>query len=261
MATISLPMWITLILGALGAGWIDAVIGGGGLILIPLLMATLPGLAPVTVLATNKVAAVSGTASAALTMVRRVRPNPRRLLIYAPLAGICSALGASVAAMVNKDTMRPLIILLLLAVGIFVALKPSFGTTPAAGLKLSATRLGLAILGVGLIGFYDGIFGPGTGMFLIMVLTAALTQDFLTSAAMTKVINTATNIGALSVFIIGGHVWWSLALILAIANIAGAQLGARTVLGGGAKLVRWALLGLVVVMVCYLSYQQWGGLG
>lgn len=260
MATITLPMWITLILGAMGAGWIDAVIGGGGLILIPLLMATLPGLAPVSVLATNKVAAVSGTASAAYTMVRRVKPNPRRLLIYAPLAGICSAFGASVAAMVNKDTMRPLIILLLLAVGIFVALKPSFGTSTTAA-KVSATRLGLATLGVGVIGFYDGIFGPGTGMFLIMVLTAVLTQDFLTSAAMTKVINTATNIGALSVFILGGHVWWSLALILAIANIAGAQLGARTVLGGGARLVRWALLGLVVVMVCYLSYQQWGGLG
>ena len=108
------------------------------------------------------------------------------------------------------------------------------------------------------IAFYDGIFGPGTGMFLIMAFTAIFSQNFLTSAAMAKVVNTCTNVGALVVFIVGGHVEWALALVLAVANIIGAQLGARTVLGGGAKLIRYALLALVVVMSVYLSWQQWG---
>ena len=95
-------------------------------------------------------------------------------------------------------------------------------------------------------------------MFLIMAFTSIFAQSFLTSAAMAKVVNTATNLGALIVFIIGGHVWWTLGIVLAVANIAGAQLGARTVLGGGAKFIRYALLTLVVVMSCYLGWQQWG---
>ena len=107
------------------------------------------------------------------------------------------------------------------------------------------------------IGFYDGIFGPGTGMFLIMSFTAIFSQNFIKSAAMAKVVNTATNLGGLATFIIGGHVWWTLGIALAIANIAGAQLGARTVLGGGTKLVRYALLTLVVVMSVNLAWQQW----
>jgi uncharacterized membrane protein YfcA len=93
-------------------------------------------------------------------------------------------------------------------------------------------------------------------MFLIMAFTAVLSQDFLRSAALAKVVNATTNLGALLVFILGGHVWWQLGLALAVANIAGAQLGARTVLGGGARFVRAALLVLVVVMSAYLGWQQ-----
>ena len=102
------------------------------------------------------------------------------------------------------------------------------------------------------VGFYDGAFGPGTGMFLIMGFTALFAQNFLQSAAMAKVVNTATNLGALGVFIAAGYVDWVLALSLAAANIVGAQIGARTVLGGGAKLVRYAMLTLVVVLTVYL---------
>ena len=94
-------------------------------------------------------------------------------------------------------------------------------------------------------------------MFLIMSFTAIFSQNFIKSAAMAKVVNTATNLGGLATFIIGGHVWWTLGIALAIANIAGAQLGARTVLGGGTKLVRYALLTLVVVMSVNLAWQQW----
>ena len=92
-------------------------------------------------------------------------------------------------------------------------------------------------------------------MFLIMGFTALFAQNFLRSAAMSKVVNSATNIGALVVFISAGFVDWPLALALAAANVAGAQVGARTVLGGGAKLVRYALLTLVVVLSTYLAFQ------
>lgn len=249
--------WALLIAGAGVAGWIDAVIGGGGLVLIPSILALVPGLAPATALATNKLAAVSGTASAAVTLVRKVRPPARELVPMAVLAAVASGVGALMASLLNENVMRPLIIVLLLAVGTFIAFKPSFGGGDSEGIH-SGWRFWAALLATAAVAFYDGIFGPGTGMFLIMAFTAVFSQNFLRSATMAKVVNTATNLGALVVFILGGHVWWTLGIILAVANIVGAQLGARTVLGGGTKLIRYALLTLVVVMSCYLAWQQWG---
>ncbi|WKK62531.1 TSUP family transporter [Corynebacterium sp. P8-C1] len=247
-------MWVILIAVAALAGWVDAVIGGGGLILIPVLMAGTP-MPPAAILATNKIAAVSGTASAAVTLVRRVGV-PRVTWVYAVTAGVLSAAGALVASRVDAALLRPLILCLLIAVGVFVAVKPEFGTGDADKRpRLTRGRIAAAALLAAAVGFYDGTFGPGTGMFLIMGFTALFAQNFLRSAAMSKVVNSATNIGALVVFISAGFVDWPLALALAAANVAGAQVGARTVLGGGAKLVRYALLTLVVVLSTYLAFQ------
>lgn len=242
-----------LALASVTAGWIDAVIGGGGLVLIPVLM-SMTSMPAASVLATNKVAAVTGTASAAVTFVRKVGVPPVTWA-YALAAGCASAGGALAVALISDSVIRPVIIALLLAVGIFVACKPEFGTTGRRVVTRRRALLGLALAGA--IGFYDGIFGPGTGMFLIMGFTAIFSQAFLQSAAMAKVTNTATNLGALAVFIAGGYVQWKLALILAVANVIGAQLGARTVLKGGSKLVRVALLVLVVVLCTRLGWQEW----
>ncbi|AFH89933.1 hypothetical protein A4R72_00450 [Corynebacterium pseudotuberculosis] len=247
--------WGILIAGAGIAGWIDAMIGGGGLVLIPLIMAVAPGLAPVVAIATNKFVAVSGTASAAVTMTRKVGVDSSLVLRLVPIAALCSAGGALLAAWISKDVMRPVVIGLMVLAGIFVAFKPEFGQGGHAK-SASARRRALAVLATGGIALYDGIFGPGTGMFLIMAFTALLSQDFLRSAALTKVVNTATNLGALVVFIAAGHVLWSLGIVLAVANIAGAQFGAKTVLAGGTKILRLALLTLVIVMSVYLTVQQ-----
>lgn len=254
---IGMGTWALLVGGAATAGWVDAVIGGGGLVLIPLILAAFPQMAPAVALATNKVAAVSGTASAAFTLYRKVRPPARELAIYGGVAMACSGIGALAASLIDSAVMRPLVIVLLLGVGVFVALRPAFGAS-SSEVPRAGWRVWAALGAVAAIAFYDGIFGPGTGMFLIMSFTAIFSQNFLRSAAMAKVVNTCTNVGALVTFIAGGHVIWGLALVLAIANIVGAQLGARTVLGGGAKLIRYALLTLVIVMCGYLSWQQWG---
>ncbi|WP_070975110.1 TSUP family transporter, partial [Corynebacterium sp. MC3] len=171
------------------------------------------------------------------------------------LAALCASAGGALAvALVSDTVVRPLIIVLLLAVGIFVVCKPSFGEEGNRIITPRRVALGVAV--ALLVGGYDGVFGPGTGMFLIMAFTAVFSQTFLESAAMAKVVNTATNIGALGVFIAGGYVDWSLAIALAIANVIGAQLGARTVLQGGSKLVRIALLTLVVVLCARLGWQE-----
>ena len=247
------PTAITILaIAAAFAGWIDAVIGGGGLVLIPVLM-SVTGMPAASVLATNKVAAVTGTASAAITLVRKVGV-PKATWSYALAAGAASAGGAAAVALISDSVVRPIIIVLLLAVGAFVALRPEFGVGGDG--VFTGRRQAMALVAAAAIGFYDGIFGPGTGMFLIMAFTAVFAQSFIRSAAMAKVVNTATNIGALSVFIIGGYVVWPLAIGLAVANVIGAQIGARTVLAGGSKLVRFALLGLVVVLSTKLLMDE-----
>ena len=218
------------------------MIGGGGLVLIPVLMSA-TSMPAASVLATNKVAAISGTASAAATLVRRVGV-PRVTWIYAFIAGVAAALGARAVSLIDDSVATPSILILLVGVGVFVALNPKFGQE-GAGI-FSGKRLALAAVAVAVIGGYDGVFGPGTGMFLIMAFTAVFTQGFVRSAAMAK---------ALLVFGLGGFINWKLALALAVANVVGAQLGARTVLKGGSTLVRVALLGLVVTLCAKLGWD------
>mgnify|MGYP002715653960 CR=1 FL=1 len=180
----------------------------------------------------------------------------RFFILREPVAQLplAAALGGDmVRSLIDDSVATPIILILLVGVGVFVALNPKFGQE-GAGI-FSGKRLALAALVVAVIGGYDGVFGPGTGMFLIMAFTAVFTQGFVRSAAMSKVVNTATNLGALLVFGLGGFINWKLALALAVANVVGAQLGARTVLKGGSTLVRVALLGLVVTLCAKLGWD------
>lgn len=250
---------LILVLGAVLAGGVDAVIGGGGLVLIPLILACAPGLPAQVALGTNKFTAVFGTASAGLRMVRTVRIDWRAVRLCAPLAGLCSAGGALMASAVSSDVLRPVVVVLMLAAGAFVALRPSFGrdtgATGASGAsgvdatpRPSRRRLALGLGLIALIGAYDGFFGPGTGMFLVIVFTALMSRTLIQSLAMTKLVNTATNIGGLVVFAAGGHILWLLGIVLAVFNVLGAQVGAKIVLDRGTGFVRIALLVLIVVM-------------
>ncbi|MGV9712699.1 TSUP family transporter [Gordonia sp. NPDC003424] len=242
-----------LIAAAASAGWVDAVVGGGGLVLIPALLIAYPGLAPAAALGTNKLAAVFGTSSAAVAYARRIPLDARRLLPVFLAALVFSGLGAYVASRLPAAVFTPIVLCLLVAVGVFVALNPGFGSGAAVSRPRWSVILGLVIAGV-VIAFYDGVMGPGTGTFLIITLTALVGTGFLESSAMAKVINTGTNLGALAVFAWQGNVLWLLGIGLAVANVAGAQLGAHMALGRGSAFVRWVLLAVVVVMVAKLGY-------
>ena len=242
----------------MAAGWVDAVVGGGGLILVPLIMIMNPSFSNAQALGVNKVAGVFGTSSAAIVLARKV-PSARKALRYAPLALIGAVAGALLASSLDKAVMRPVIICALVAVGIFVAVRPQFGRERSAESNPSANKRWLAVIPfVAAIGFYDGAFGPGTGMFLILGLTTLLSLDFAQSAAWAKVLNVATNLGALILFASQGAILWWLGLALAVANVIGAQIGARMVLARGAGFVRAVLLIVVVVMAAKLGIDQFG---
>ncbi|MEU0374250.1 TSUP family transporter [Streptomyces sp. NPDC006283] len=260
MPDISLTTLVFLCLAAAVAGWIDAVVGGGGLLLLPALLLGLPQVPTAHVLGTNKAVAIVGTAGAAVTYVRKA-PVRVRTAVRIGIAALAGSMGgAFFAAGISSDVLRPVIMVVLLGVAAFVMLRPSFGTA-AAGTderRVTRTRAVTAVVLVGGgIGFYDGLFGPGTGTFLVLALTAVLHLDLVTASATAKIVNVCTNGGALAMFAYQGTVLWQLAALMAVFNLAGGMFGARMALRKGSEFVRGVLLVVVFSLVAKLGFDQW----
>ncbi|MFI7444609.1 TSUP family transporter [Nonomuraea indica] len=252
----SLEQVLLLLVAAAGAGWVDAVVGGGGLLQLPALMVA--GVPPVQALATNKLSSVFGTASAAVTYARTIKVDRQVTIPGAALAVASAGLGASAAAAISVEVLRPAVMAVLLAVAVFVALRPALGSAPRPHLRTRGRTVAAVAVGGVVLAFYDGIMGPGTGTFLIIAFTTILGWDFVSASASAKILNTGTNLGALLVFGWQGHVLWWLGLGMAACNIAGAQVGARMALRRGTAFVRIVLLCVVVAMVIRLGWQQFG---
>ncbi|MFE0704732.1 sulfite exporter TauE/SafE family protein [Streptomyces sp. NPDC058872] len=260
MPDISLTTLVLLCLAALVAGWIDAVVGGGGLLLLPALLLGLPQVPAAHILGTNKAVAIVGTTGAAVTYVRKapVRVGTAVRIGLAALAG--SMGGAFFAAGISSEVLRPVIMVVLLAVAAFVMLRPSFGVKAEGEERAPLTRArivtAIVVVGGG-IGFYDGLFGPGTGTFLVLALTAVLHLDLVTASATAKIVNVCTNAGALAMFAYQGSVYWQLAAVMAVFNLVGGTVGARMALSKGAEFVRGVLLVVVLSLVAKLAFDQW----
>ncbi len=241
---------------AFAAGLIDAVVGGGGLIQIPALFNQLPNALPATLFGTNKVAAISGTLSAALSYVRRVR-LPWLLVAPAMAAAfVMSFAGAAAVSLIPKVVMQPLVLVLLVVMAVYTFIKKDFGLVHGVGAIGVRERVWGALAG-GLIGFYDGLFGPGTGSFLIFVFIRFFSFDFLHASAAAKLVNVATNAAALCFFIPTGHVIWGLALTMAVANVLGAVAGTQLALRHGAGFVRVLFLLLLIGLIGRMGFNLW----
>ncbi|GAB4012244.1 TSUP family transporter [Nocardioides ultimimeridianus] len=246
-----------LALAALAAGFVDAVVGGGGLVQLPALLLGLPGVAPVQVLATNKLASVCGTSVASATYYRRVRPDPRTFgpLMACALVGALG--GAVIASHLPAAVFQPVVLVVLVVVGLYVVLRPTLGA--ATSLRFSGHRHVLAAMGVGfVIGVYDGALGPGTGSFFVITLVGLLGYDFLEASAKARLANWATNIGALLLFVPSGAVLWRLGLVMGLCNLVGGYLGARVAVSRGARFVR---VFFIVVVSCFIVRIGWSVFG
>lgn len=248
-------MLILIVVAAFAAGWIDAVVGGGGLLQLPALL-LIPGMAPVQALATNKFASVFGTATSSVTYYRRAKPDIRTALPMAAIALAGSFGGAAVATLLPAAAFKPIIVVALLAVALFTAFRPQLGA--ATRLRFHGRRHHITAGAAGLaIGFYDGMIGPGTGTFLVITLVALLGYDFLQSSAKAKIVNFATNVGALLLFIPHGSVLWLLGGILAVANVAGSYLGSRMAIARGTTFIRVIFLIVVIALIGKLGVDVW----
>ncbi|WP_405618306.1 TSUP family transporter [Streptomyces sp. NBC_01511] len=257
MPEISLTMLVVLCLAAAAAGWIDAVVGGGGLLLLPALLLGLPQVPAAHILGTNKAVAIVGTTGAAVTYVRKAPVDVKSAVRIGLMALAGSMTGAFFAAGISSDVLRPVIMVVLLAVAAFVMLRPAFGRARAGGPVTRGRHITAIVLVGGGIGFYDGLFGPGTGTFLVLALTAVLHLDLVAASATAKIVNVCTNGGALAMFAYQGTVLWQLAALMAVFNLAGGMFGARMALKKGSEFVRGVLLVVVFSLVAKLAFDQW----
>lgn len=250
---------ITLVLiAAFGAGCIDAMVGGGGLIQVPALFGVYPSAAPPLLLGTSKFAGFFGTASAVVRFAGKVAIPWRALLPLGLCALVTGGLGALTATLVPPDVFRPLVPMLLVAVLVYLLRRKDLGGEHAPR-AFGGRRHVLGALVIAAIGFYDGFFGPGTGSLLMFVFVRVYGFDFLHAAASARVLNVATNGAALAYFSSRGYVMWEVGLGMAVCNIAGAMLGARLALRGGSRFVRKAFIAVVTLLILRTAWVAFRG--
>ncbi len=244
-----------LMLASALAGFLDAVVGGGGLITVPALLLGLPAGTPITtLLGTNKVVACTGTSVAAYKFARSGVLPWRELLLPILFAAGGSLLGSRLTYTVPPDFLRPVVVLLLAGVFVFTLARPELGRLHAPRFGLTHQR-GLAALIAFVVGAYDGFFGPGTGTFMIYLFVAVLGFDFLRASALAKAANWASNGAALALFLAHGSWLWKVALPMAAANGLGGWLGAHVALEKGSRWVRVLFIGVVGALILRLGWQ------
>jgi uncharacterized membrane protein YfcA len=242
-----------LVVVATVAGCIDAIAGGGGLLTLPALLWA--GLPPVEALATNKLQGSFGTASATLRFLRHGAIDLRALGPAALLTFAGAALGSWLVGRIDAGALARLLPVLLVAFALYFLLSPRVRDLP------SRRRLGLPAFGVVAgagIGFYDGVFGPGTGSFFALAFVALLGYGLRQATASSKLLNFASNLAALLVFALGGHVAWTLGLAMAVGQWIGAWVGAHLVIQHGARLVRPLLVVVSLLLSIRLLVEQLG---
>lgn len=239
---LSLSIDIILMLTAVAAlaGFIDAIVGGGGLLTIPaMLLANIP---PVMTLGTNKLQAASGALAASVTMIRKGVVKPYELKVAIIAAFIGSVIGSIAVQLSPPNLLETLIPFLIAAIGIYTLFAPNIGEVAA------TPRISEGVwqkLVSPLIGFYDGYMGPGTGMFFALGNVALRGRQIVAATGAAKILNLSTNIGSLIFFILGGNVLWKVGLAMMIGQTIGAYFGSHMVVKGGSKLIR-----PMIVLVC-----------
>lgn len=244
---------ILLILAALVAGWVDAVVGGGGLVQLPALLIGLPAETPVpTIAGTNKLSSAAGTAVAAVTYARQIRIAWGVVWPLLALAAVGSAAGAQLTRFLAREQFTPLVLAVVLVVGYFTWRRRDLGLVPVIRYHGRDARLRLGLIGL-IVGVWDGFIGPGTGTFFVILIVAVLGHDFLMATTLAKLANLSTNLAAIIAFAATGDLLWGLGLLMGMANVLGGLLGARTALRNGNAFVRKVFLVVIGALAIKLA--------
>ena len=245
---------IILCLAAFAAGFVDAIVGGGGLIQLPIALIALSAYPVAAVIGSLKIPSFSGTFFAAIQYVRKVQLNWKLLIMMMLLASGSAFLGSTILTKVHNDFMKPVLLIVLSIVAIYTFLKKDFGQHIQKNISGNKKLLYAILISI-VIGFYDGFIGPGTGSFLILAFILLMRIDFLHASASAKMVNLATNTGSIVLFIIKGTMIWSIAIPMAISNAIGGIIGAKLAINKGNKFIRIFFLLVIVGTLIRFAYD------
>ena len=239
---------------AFSAGFVDAIVGGGGLIQTPAAMILLPHFPVATVIGSLKVPSFTGTAFATVQYLRKVSINWSMAAAMCTIAFVAAFAGSEVLTMVSNRYMKPVIFVVLIGVAIYTYTKKNFGQHTQK--DHSSRREWLYAILISLcIGFYDGFIGPGAGSFLVLAFITLLGFDFLHASANAKLINLATNLGSISLFLLKGIILWQIAIPMAICNGIGGIVGARLAIARGNRFIRVFFLLIITATLLRFGYD------
>ncbi len=250
----SFTVILSLILLSFVAGFIDAIVGGGGLIQLPALLINMPNQPLLTIFGTNKIAALAGTSVAAYQYSKRIKFNYKLLLVISFFSFVASYSGAKAVSFIKVETLKPVILVILILIAVYTFIKKDLGSVQTKQLSQNKQLLFGSLIGL-VVGFYDGFFGPGTGSFFVLGFVVILGFEFVNASAYSKVINCITNISALIVFIKNGHYLLEIAILMAVFNIVGSIIGSRIALRKGNGFVRIIFLFIVSIMILRYGYD------
>lgn len=247
LAEFSTEILLLLLAAAFLAGFIDSIAGGGGLIVVPALL--LAGLTPVEALGTNKVQGLFGSASSTITYASKGLVDLRKQLPAAAMAALGGLVGAALATVIPGEWFRAILPAMLVAIALYFALKPNMDDIDRAQ-RVTPFAFGLTV--VPLIGFYDGVFGPGTGSFFMLAFVTLAGYGVLKATAHTKLLNFSSNLGAFALFAYAGVVSWQIGLLMGVVQFAGARVGAGMAMRNGARLIKPLLVVTCVALAAKL---------
>ena len=236
------------------AGFVDAIVGGGGLIQLPCSLLLLPQIPVATVIGTLKIPAFSGTSFAAYQYVRKQKPNWPLLLLMMVIALCAAFLGSFLLTIISNAFMKPLLFVILALVAVYTYFKKDFGQQVSKEHSMGTLYIYAVCISLS-IGIYDGFVGPGTGSFLVLAFVSLLGYDFLQASSKAKMVNLSTNFGSIVLFILKGKIIWSIALPMAVSNSVGGMLGARFAIKKGNGFIRIFFLCIVTATLLKFGYD------
>lgn len=245
---------ILLCIASFFAGFVDAIVGGGGLIQTPVALILLPNYAVSSILGSLKIPAFSGTSFAAYQYLKKVQMNWKLLFIMAVFAFCSAFLGSTLLTKVSNDFMKPLLLVILTLIAIYTFKKKNFGQHQEKEFSEKKQILFAIIISI-CIGFYDGFIGPGTGSFLVLAFVSVLGFDFLHASANAKMVNLATNFGSICLFVLKGKMIWAIAIPMAFCNAFGGWVGAKIAISKGNGFIRIFFLIVVIGTLIRFSYD------
>jgi uncharacterized protein len=249
-------IWLIVIatLGSFFAGFIDAVVGGGGLLQVPLLFILFPGWSHTSIIATNRMASVAGTLVAAQSYIRKIKVNYKAIALAGVFATVASFSGTFIMKEMPVQVFKPILLFIIVLLALYTFLKKEMGQEEQ--LKYKNQKLYIAFASIGLLlGLYNGVVGPGTGTLLVFALVQMIGFNFLNASAHAKVINAIADLASLVAFLLQGAILFKVAIPMMVSNMLGAYIGSHMAIKKGNEFIRVLFILILTVLIIRFAWD------